>query len=400
MKKIYPKTLILFLLAFGIKGNAQCPFCTINITGLDAVNHIVSSGQTLCVASTGTMTGLITISTGGILCNEGKINSTNLWVAGGTFNNYGTISTHSVLVSSAGTFTNYSTALIDSLLITQSNSTYVNSGTQTGTAFAVTDNASAINTGTINAYNMGDSLGTFINNGNLTITNFFANSYTSTCTNNGNLTVNTDFFNSYSGTFTNNAYITVLRDFFNATSANFTTKCMISVGRDWYNSANIYGPALTSCGGFSVTGGTYNSGILGSPTTHIDICDAGHPPLGTDGPGGTIAGTTTYCTCMNSCAVVTGIEEIKAQSSVLISTVYPNPTTNTLNIKLNNKENETLIIEVRDMMGKTVYTKTYQASTGENETDINVSALAHGAYILNITDSHKLQSNRLFNVSK
>jgi len=403
MKKIYSALFLLIAMTFGMKVNAQCSGCTINVTGLDAANHIISSGQTMCISATGTVTGLVTVTAGGTLCNQGKIGSTNVLIAGGTFKNYGTIDTYSVTVSSAGTFTNFATALIDSLWITQANSSFINIGTQTGTAFAITENASATNNGTMTVLNHGDSLGTFINNGNMTISNDCAHSYTSTCINNGNMTINRDFVTSYGTTFTNNGYMNVMRDFFNVYGANFTTKCMINIGRDWWNttSASIYGPALTSCGGFSVTGATYNQATLGSSTTHIDICDAGHPAGNLDAPGGTIAVTTTYCSCTNSCVMVNvGVKELEKQNSVFIETIYPNPTSNTLNIKMTNKESETLLVEVMDLMGKIISTKTYAVSVGANDLQLNVNTFAQGTYVLSITDSKQLQAKRLFSVTK
>ncbi|MDF2451969.1 MAG: hypothetical protein K0S26_1473 [Bacteroidota bacterium] len=403
MKKIYSALFLVIAMAFGMKVKAQCTGCTTNITGLNTSNHIISSGQTMCISATGTVTGLITVSSGGTLCNQGKIGSSNVLIAGGTFKNYGTIDTYSVTVSSAGTFTNYATALIDSLWITQANTTFINIGTQTGTAFAITENASATNNGTMTVFNQGDSLATFINNGNMTVTHDCAHSYTSTCINNGNMTINNDFFSTYGTTFTNNGYMNVVRDFVNSYGANFTTMCMINVGRDWWNtySAGIYGPALASCGGFSVTGASYNTATLGSSTTHIDICDAGHPGTGIDGAGGTIASTTTYCTCTNSCALVAvGVNELENKNSVFIETIYPNPTSNTLNIKLNNTNSETLLIEVMDMMGKTISTRTYAAYIGENELQLDVNALSQGTYILSLTDSKQLQAKRLFSITK
>ncbi len=400
MIKIYLKLLFILLVTFGIKAKAQCTGCTINITGLDAANHLVSSGQTMCVSSTGTVTGLITIGPGGTLCNQGKIGSTNVWIAGGTFKNYGTINTYSVTISSAGTFTNYATALIDSLWITNANTTYINNGTHTGVAFAVTNHGAAVNSGTISVYDHADSLASFINNGTLDISHDFATSYTAAFTNNGNVTVGNDYANSYNSTYTNNNYMRVTRDFFNATGAGFTTKCMMVVNGDWYNSANVFGPALTSCGGFSVTGGTYNTGTIGSASTHIDICDAGHPALGLDGPSGTIAGTTTYCTCANVCAlVVTGIKE-EIKNTTTITTIYPNPASSSVTVKLNTKDNEVLFVEVRDMMGRIIFTQNYLAIIGENEMKLNVNSFAAGTYVLNITNSHQQQSKQLFSVSK
>ena len=370
--------IILFLLAFIIKSNAQCTGCTTNITGLDASNHIISSGQVFCIAPTGTVTGLITVSAGGTLCNQGKINSTNVWIAGGSFKNYGTIDSYNLLVSSAGTFTNYTTALIDSLMITQTNSKFINIGSQTGIAFTVADHASLINTGSINEYDMYDSIATVDNSGNLTITN--------------------DFGNAYSSNFTNNNYMKVQRDFYNATNANFTTNCMITVGRDWYNSANVYGSTI-NCGGFNIAGNSLSSGLIGSASTHIDLCDAGHPALGIDGPGGTIINTTSFCNCSNNCVLVTGINNLTVPSSS-IKNIYPNPSSNKITININSLKLELLSIEITDLLGKTILTTTITANIGENEVELNITNLSQGTYILSISDPQLNQTKQLFNVSQ
>lgn len=381
MKKIY-LFLLSFLLSLSMNLNAQCTSCTITISSIDAANHIVSAGQTMCITSTGTATGLITITTGGILCNQGTINSSNLWIQGGTFNNYGSIITTNVLTSSAGTFHNYGNADIDSLLIMQTNSLYINSGTVTNMRFAVTSNASATNSGNITADFMGDSTCLAFNN------------Y-------GNLTVNFDFGNAYNSNFTNHGYVKIMRDFYNSYSSNFNVgNCMITIGRDWYNSASISGFA-GACGGFNIAASSLNSGTIGSVGGPVvDLCDAGHPALGIDAPGGTIASNTTYCTCTNNCTLIAGINEVYTQSEVLIKGVYPNPAANNLTIELKNNESEDLQIEVVDMLGRKQISSTFKASIGENKTAVNVSSLSQGTYILRVTDSHQLHATQMFNVTK
>lgn len=412
--------IVLNLLCFNTT-NAQCGSCTTNITGLDNNNYFISSGVTICVAPTGTMTGLITVNSGGTLCNQGKIQSTNLWVNGGTLNNYGTINTNSVLVSSGGFYQNDGTFQADSFLVTNSSSHYINNLYHTTTAFTTSDHALTENFGnSMYAYNLLDSAATFnnhtsititnnmavtgtatlTNDGGITVTNTLAVSYTSTCTNNNYIVCYKDFYNSYSSTFFNNAYMRIDQDFYNAYDAIFTTDCRIDVGRNWYNSnsAWILSPSLSTCGGFYINGGSYNLANIGSVSCHVDICDAGHPTFGLDGPGGNISNTTTFCsTSCNSCPVTSINEKVNSFNTFLL---YPNPATNILTIKLNNREAETLSIEVRDMMGKTVLAKSLKVSIGENETELNVSNLVQGTYILNVIDSHQLHSKRLFNVTK
>ena len=165
MQKIY--FLLITIIAFNLKTNAQCSGCTTNITGLDAAPHIVTAGQVFCIAPTGTVTGQITVSVGGTLCNQGTINSFNLWIAGGTLINYGSLTTHNLLVSTAGTYTNYATTIIDSLLVENPSSTYINNGSQTNDAFGIADNGTVVNNGTISTHLMADSIGTFTNNGTI-----------------------------------------------------------------------------------------------------------------------------------------------------------------------------------------------------------------------------------------
>jgi hypothetical protein len=379
MKKNYFNLFFISLFAFGIEANAQCISCTTTITGADAASHIVTPGTTLCIAATGTATGLITVSAGGTLCNQGTINSTNLWVAGGTFDNYGSITTTNLLVSSQGVFNNHQSVNVDSLFITNIYSTLNNSGTIVCQQFGVADFSNTTNNGTITSDFLGDSAAQF--------------------TNYGNITVNTDFASFFNAGFFNMGYMNVSRDFYNASGATFQTSCMINVGRDWYNSATVLGPANPGCGGFNIAGGSYSSGTIGSASTHIDLCDAGHPAFGIDGPAGTTATTTSYCTCVNACILV-GITEPVAQSNVLIKNMYPNPASSKLSIELDNTGSEKLVVEVMDMMGRKQSSLSINGVSGLTTTTIDVSALAQGTYILCITDSQKLQSKSLFSIVK
>lgn len=385
MKKNYFKLLALGLFAFSINANAQCTGCTTTISGADASNYIVASGQKLCIAAGGNASGLITVNSGGTVCNQGTISSPYFWVNGGSLKNYGTINVSNLLVSSMGVFNNYAgaTSIHDSILIDNNLSKLYNYGTMTTIRLGNSDQAEVNNSGSITADYVGDSSANFNNQ---------STAY---------LKINVDFYNAYSSTCINSGYIDVDRDFFNSTSSSFETFCMISVGRDWYNTASMLGPpSAQPCGGFNIAGGSYNSGTLGNSVTHIDICDAGNPPMGLDGPGGTIASTTTYCTCTNACVIPAGISEPISQSSILIQNIYPNPSSSSLTIELQNKEAEELVVEVMDMMGRKQSSVKINSIAGLTSTSVDVSRLAQGTYILNITDSKKLQSKTLFSVVK
>lgn len=383
MKKNYSAFLFIAFIAFSFSANAQCTSCTTTISGLDPTNHIVTSGTTLCISAGATATGLITVGSGGILCNEGTINSTDLWVAGGTLNNFGSINTTNILVSGQGIFNNNGTADIDSLLITNIYSTLNNNGTITGIRLGNSDYSIITNNGSITEDFVGDSAAQFTNNGA------------------ASLIINYDFLHGYNSGFFNYGYLKIMRDFYSSTGSTFETSCMINVGRDWYNAATsiISVPSIISCAGFFIAGGSYNSGTIGSPSTHVDLCDAGNPTWGIDGPGGTIAATTTYCACSNNC-VFTGIGEPAIQSSILIQNIYPNPAVNNVSVIINSKDAETVTVEVYDMMGRKQSSSSIKAVVGENKIDLELSSLAPGTYILKIIDSENLESKQFFSIVK
>ena len=388
----------LVFLAASLQVQAQCGSCSTTISNASSANQLVSNGQTLCITSTGTVTGLITVLAGGKLCNQGSITSTNVWVAGGTLINTGSIQINNLTVSSAGSFTNEASLDADSFLVISNGVRYINNGTQINKAFAVADHAVTINSGTITSNVIYDSIGDFTNNGNMIILDGFANGWGSSFINNGNILISHDFANGYSSSFINNKNMSVGRDFFNGNNSDYTTKCMVSVGRDWANTATILGPS-SSCGGFSIAGTSSNSGTVGTATTFIDICDAGHPTGGMDANIGTVASTTSYCTCSNNCVTV-GLNEAAAAASLPFLMVFPNPASAYVLVRYNATDQENISITVRDLMGRTVLSLEQASFTGSNELEVNTSGLAEGTYILSLHHMNGKAVNRLFTVVK
>ncbi len=382
------------VLAASVQVQAQCGSCSTTISNASSANQLVSNGQTLCITSTGTVSGLITVLAGGKVCNQGLINSTNVWVAGGTLINSGTININNITVSSAGSFTNEAALDADSFLVISTNARYVNNGTQINKAFATADHAISVNNGTLTSNVVYDSIGDFTNNGNILINDGFANGWGSGCFNNGNISIANDFANGYNSVFVNNKNMSVSRDFYNGNNSSYTTKCMVTVGRNWSNTATILGPN-SSCGGFNIAGTSSNSGSIGSATSFIDLCDAGHPSGGIDANIGTIASTTTYCTCTNNCVTV-GLREILSSVSSLV--VYPNPASNRLMVRYTSAQQEMATVTVKDMMGRTVLSQAQVSFAGNNELEIHTGSLAEGSYVLSIGDARQIAVNRLFTV--
>ncbi|MDR0972010.1 MAG: T9SS type A sorting domain-containing protein [Bacteroidales bacterium] len=65
--------------------------------------------------------------------------------------------------------------------------------------------------------------------------------------------------------------------------------------------------------------------------------------------------------------------------------VYPNPTNDNWNIKINATNKEEVLVTLKDNSGKIVYSKTIILNNiGENEFTINSNNLLKGAYLLEI----------------
>ncbi|MBS1683867.1 MAG: T9SS type A sorting domain-containing protein [Bacteroidetes bacterium] len=312
---------------------AQCTSCTINITGNDPADHVLSIGQTLCVQAGGTATGRILVSSGGKVCNQGHIHTTNILVtAGGELDNYGMI-------------------MADSLLVSGASAVLHNSGSITDDRLAVTSGGALDNTGDITFNIFGDS--------------------TCTVTNQGSFTANQDLAQGYGASFNNTGRISVGRDFYNSAGATFTTSCMVSIQRDWYNTGTIDGPG-SGCGGFNITGQSLNTGTIGG-SGHVDICDAGHPVLGLDGNTGTTTGVT-FCQCSSACTAL-GIGEVPENISF---DPYPNPATNSLHLSI---PDGAISVTLTDMIGQSILS---QSVNGRKQIDLSTTALSTGMYVVTV----------------
>lgn len=68
-------------------------------------------------------------------------------------------------------------------------------------------------------------------------------------------------------------------------------------------------------------------------------------------------------------------------------TVYPNPTSDKVNIELNMKESDMILASIVDLNGNMIETKSINTSIGQNKIEFNVSNLAQGIYNVLIFDS-------------
>lgn len=124
------KILCLGILFYTATVNAQtCGTCTLNITAMDTTAYTISTGQTLCIDTTGNYTGNIIIA-GGTVCNKGFFNPKSISFQSGSINNYSSSNLKlNVTVSSGASIVNGDGAILGVAgSLTLSGGTLLNSG--------------------------------------------------------------------------------------------------------------------------------------------------------------------------------------------------------------------------------------------------------------------------------
>ena len=79
---------------------------------------------------------------------------------------------------------------------------------------------------------------------------------------------------------------------------------------------------------------------------------------------------------------VTGIEN--HASFVTNMVVFPNPSTETINVNLNLKSSQKVSIELTDITGKLILTKDAGTLTGESKQTLNVTGVSKGTYLVRV----------------
>lgn len=72
----------------------------------------------------------------------------------------------------------------------------------------------------------------------------------------------------------------------------------------------------------------------------------------------------------------------------------PNPFTNSTKITFNASSISTITLNVKNVLGKTVFKKTYKTKLGENSIPFYKNDLATGIYIYSIQDKKEIVSKR------
>ncbi|MBL4623948.1 MAG: T9SS type A sorting domain-containing protein [Flavobacteriales bacterium] len=371
MKRII---LLLSMLSFGIAQAQNCTSCTVTISTLDATPQVVTTGMTLCIASGGELSGDIVIS-GGIVCIEGTLSSTNIAMTGGTIENYGVIFSEK-LGMSGGEINNYANASvsIDSVGI-NSNGAITNEGqwnsndmglskSVVGTSQPVWNNIGSASL-TVDSLGVDDWTmnleGSFVVNYAMGVTNG------AVINNNGLFDVWGDLGNS--ATINNHDQMTVGRDLGNSGTLHNT--CTIYVMRHFASSGTCTGPTA-SCASIAVDSSSANSGDFGADGSNLDFCDNA---AGFDGNVGTIGPNVTYCSCNSTCNNASAISSAEYQNEL---TVFPNPFSSSTVFTM--KEEGAYSLSIYDVKGQLMKTEKFKG----NRIEISSHELVDGVYFYQI----------------
>lgn len=86
--------------------------------------------------------------------------------------------------------------------------------------------------------------------------------------------------------------------------------------------------------------------------------------------------------------IVTGVRNTINE----ISKIYPNPTSDILRVEILSKQSSTIMLQILDMKGCILQSKTLVAASGKLNTSFDVSRLANGNYILHLQDEEGIVS--------
>ncbi|HNW70145.1 MAG TPA: T9SS type A sorting domain-containing protein [Bacteroidales bacterium] len=75
--------------------------------------------------------------------------------------------------------------------------------------------------------------------------------------------------------------------------------------------------------------------------------------------------------------------------------IYPNPVSEMLNINLFSNEVQTVTIELMDMQGKLIESRTEQAYTGQNSFKLDMQGMTSGIYFIRMSTKSGIYNNKI-----
>lgn len=72
--------------------------------------------------------------------------------------------------------------------------------------------------------------------------------------------------------------------------------------------------------------------------------------------------------------------------------IFPNPTTNQLTLEFEQNDSESTLLEIKNILGQTVYTETFKSNIGKQLKTIDVSLFQNGVYFIQLKNQNKTYS--------
>jgi hypothetical protein len=88
------------------------------------------------------------------------------------------------------------------------------------------------------------------------------------------------------------------------------------------------------------------------------------------------------------------------QKSQVVTKVYPNPAVNEVNVGVEIPFDTEMRMEIKDLLGRVVYTKTMNVSAGNQEFNINTEGLSQGTYVISTYIDNLPETNNKLVISK
>jgi len=103
--------------------------------------------------------------------------------------------------------------------------------------------------------------------------------------------------------------------------------------------------------------------------------------------------------CVNSSTAGTGhkptqVSNINAPSNLDISSIYPNPATNDVNIELTSTSEKDVVIKIYDVTGRLMSETNKHLSNGKQTVKLSVETLTDGIYNIDMIDGQNTIRNK------
>ena len=107
----------------------------------------------------------------------------------------------------------------------------------------------------------------------------------------------------------------------------------------------------------------------------------------------TVRVTDSITGCYSTSSVFAGIDEIGTNG--INYSVYPNPTNGETNLIIETAQESDIVVQMTDVIGKTVYSKKYNSFVGRQESEIDLSQYDKGVYFLSIKNDKGVATKKI-----